>query len=54
MLDVFVRLTGLVEAAKDALAAPAGTVTFAGTETTVESLLESGRELAPAAGRPGS
>ena len=36
---VFVRLTGLVETTKEALVAPPGTVTVAGTEATDELLL---------------
>src|SRR5512133_3995250 len=40
MVTVCVRLTRSVETANDALVAPAGTVTAAGTDTTDELLLE--------------
>jgi len=41
IVAVFVLLTGFVETTKEALVAPPGTVTVAGTEATDELLLES-------------
>src|SRR5215208_3544043 len=54
MVTVFVRLTPLVETAKEALEAPAATVTVGGTEATDELLLVSVTTAPPGGAAPPS
>ena len=54
MLTVWVRLTRVVETANDALVAPSGTVTVAGTDTTDGLLLETVTTALPEGAGPES